>query len=44
LAAYDSFYLSLAEALGCHMWTADRRLYNSAREVRLEWVRWVEEA
>jgi len=43
-AAYDSFYLSLAEALGCHMWTADRRLYNSAREIRLEWVHWVEEA
>jgi predicted nucleic acid-binding protein len=35
-AAYDSFYLALAESLGCELWTADRRLYNT---VNLPWVR-----
>jgi predicted nucleic acid-binding protein len=39
-AAYDSFYLSLAESLGCDLWTADRRLRNA---VSLPWVRWVED-
>ena len=28
-AAYDSFYLALAESLGCELWTADRRLHNA---------------
>jgi predicted nucleic acid-binding protein len=37
-AAYDSYYLALAEALGCELWTADRRFYNA---VNLPWVRWV---
>jgi predicted nucleic acid-binding protein len=35
-AAYDSFYLALAEALQCELWTADRRLSNA---VNLAWVR-----
>ena len=39
-AAYDSFYLVLAESLSCDLWTADRRLKNA---VSLPWVRWVEE-
>ena len=39
-AAYDSFYLALAESLSCALWTADRRLKNA---VSLPWVRWVEE-
>lgn len=34
-AAYDSFYLALAEALECEFWTADRRLCNA---VDLPWV------
>lgn len=38
-AAYDSFYLALAESLGCELWTADRRLCNA---VDLPWVRSVE--
>ncbi len=29
-AAYDSFYLALAEALQCELWTADRHLQNAA--------------
>jgi len=35
-AAYDSFYLALAESLKCDLWTADRRLVNA---VALPWVR-----
>lgn len=37
-AAYDSYYLALAEILGCDLWTADRRLFNA---VNLPWVRTV---
>ncbi|HOT93006.1 MAG TPA: type II toxin-antitoxin system VapC family toxin [Anaerolineae bacterium] len=37
-ATYDSFYLALAETLGCELWTADQRLINS---VNVPWVRWV---
>jgi len=29
-AAYDSFYLALAEALRSELWTADKRLHNAA--------------
>jgi len=36
--AYDSFYLALAEMLGCELWTADQRLH---RAVDLPWVRLV---
>jgi predicted nucleic acid-binding protein len=35
-AAYDSFYLALAETLQCEMWTADQRLHNAAGQ---PWVR-----
>ena len=38
-AAYDSFYLGLAEYLGCELWTADQRLVNA---VALPWVRVVD--
>jgi predicted nucleic acid-binding protein len=38
-AAHDSFYLALAEALQCELWTADRRLRNA---VGLSRVRGVE--
>jgi predicted nucleic acid-binding protein len=37
-AAYDSFYLALAETLGCELWTTDRHLYNSVAQ---PWVRLV---
>lgn len=36
-SAYDSYYLALAEALKCDLWTVDRRLFNA---VDLSWVRW----
>jgi predicted nucleic acid-binding protein len=35
-AAYDSFYLALAETLGADLWTTDRRL---SAAVGLPWVR-----
>jgi predicted nucleic acid-binding protein len=35
-AAYEGFYLALAESLNCELWTADRRLHNA---VGLPWVR-----
>jgi len=39
-AAYDSFYLALAERLSCELWTADRRLCHA---VDASWVRFVGE-
>jgi predicted nucleic acid-binding protein len=36
VAAYNSFYLAVAESLGCELWTADQRLSNA---VDLPWVR-----
>ncbi len=41
VAAYDSYYLALAETFQCNLWTADRRLVNA---VHLSWVRWAGEA
>lgn len=35
-AAYDSFYLALAEDRGAELWTADQRLVNATK---LSWVR-----
>jgi predicted nucleic acid-binding protein len=31
-AAYDACYLAVAKALGCEFWTADEKLYRTARE------------
>ena len=39
VAAYDSFYVALAENLGCELWTADKKLANA---VDRPWVRVVE--
>jgi predicted nucleic acid-binding protein len=39
-AAYDSFYLALAEHLGCEFWTADLRLFNAVG-AKLMWVKWI---
>ena len=38
-AAYDSFYLALADTLDCDLWTVDKRLVNAAAE---PWVRFAE--
>lgn len=41
-AAYDSFYLALAESLQCNFWTTDQRLVNSVAAEH-PWVRPVPE-
>jgi predicted nucleic acid-binding protein len=39
IAAYDSFYLALAEELECDLWTTDKRLVNASAQ---PWVKLVE--
>ena len=38
-AAYDSFYLAVAETLGCELWTTDKKLVNAVGQ---SWVRLAE--
>ena len=38
---YDAHYLAVSEQVGAEFWTADERLYNSARQLRINWVRWI---
>ena len=40
-AAYDSFYLALAEQLACELWTYDQRLANAVQQ---SWVRYLGQA
>ena len=42
-AAYDSYYLALAESLKCDLWTADKKLYQAAQNNDMAWVRHVSE-
>ncbi len=42
-AAYDSFYVALAESEHAELWTTDRRLVRAAQELNVVWVRWVGE-
>jgi predicted nucleic acid-binding protein len=42
-AAYDSYYLALAESLKCDLWTADKNLYQAAQNYDMAWVRHVSE-
>ena len=42
-AAYDSYYLVLAQGLKCDFWTADGRLFNALKDEHLKWLRWIEE-
>jgi predicted nucleic acid-binding protein len=42
-AAYDSFYVALAESEHTELWTTDRRLVSAAQQLKVEWVRWVGE-
>lgn len=37
-AAYDGFYLALAEQLGAEFWTVDQRLANRSQQVGADWV------
>ena len=42
-SAYDSYYLALAQALECDLWTADRHLFNSLQGTQIGWLHWIEE-
>jgi len=42
-AAYDNYYLALAESLKCDLWTADRKLHQVAQNNGMTWVRHVSE-
>jgi predicted nucleic acid-binding protein len=41
---YDAQYVALAELKRANFWTADRRLASGARQVGVEWVRWIGES
>lgn len=41
--AYDAQYLALAEQERIELWTADRRLANSAQQAGAHWVHWIGE-
>lgn len=41
--AYDALYLALAESLQAELWTADHRLADRARQIGVNWVRWIGE-
>lgn len=38
---YDLIYLALAESMNAEFWTADQRLINSARTLKVSWVKWI---
>jgi predicted nucleic acid-binding protein len=42
-AAYDSYYLVLAQSLDCAFWTADSRLFIALSTEQLDWLHWIEE-
>ena len=39
-AAYDAHYLSLADIMGCELWTADERFYHAASS-SFKFVKWL---
>ena len=41
--AYDSQYLALAETLQADFWTADKRLFDSLKSKKLNWLHWIGE-
>ena len=41
MAAYDGFYLAVAEKLAAPLWTGDRRLANAAQQAGIDWVHWM---
>jgi predicted nucleic acid-binding protein len=41
---YDTLYVALAEQRHAELWTGDKRLVNRARQLKLDWVRWVGES
>jgi predicted nucleic acid-binding protein len=43
VAAYDCFYLALAQRLDTEFWTADRPLSRAALQADAPWVKWIGE-
>ena len=41
MAAYDGFYLAVAETIKVPLWTGDKRLANAAKRLDLNWVHWM---
>lgn len=41
-AAYDAHYLALAEWMGIELWTADRKLINTLKPFKFDWVKGIE--
>lgn len=42
-AAYDGYYLALAETINAAFWTTDQRLVNRGRQLGASWVHWIGE-
>lgn len=42
-AAYDSFYLAIAESLNADFWTADQRLARSLQGQKPEWLHFIDD-
>ncbi len=42
-SAYDSFYLTIAEALEAQFWTADEKLFRSLETEKLSCLHWIGE-
>jgi predicted nucleic acid-binding protein len=40
---YDSLYMALAEHLKAEFWTADKRLFNGAKQAGITWIHWIGE-
>jgi len=36
--AYDGYYLALSQVLECDFWTADKHLFNTLQDARMDWV------
>ena len=40
-AAYDCFYIAIADSLDIPFWTADKRLYNAVKNMNFNWINWI---
>lgn len=41
-ATYDAHYLALAEWMGIELWTADKKLVNTLKPFKFDWVKGIE--
>jgi predicted nucleic acid-binding protein len=44
VVAYDAQYLAVAEQEGADLWTADKRLVNTAHQLGIVWIHWIGES